>query len=376
MNFDDYEQLPSTNVATNMTAGAIAGVLEHCVMYPLDSVKTRMQSLSPITSGHSVTQTMSNMMKEGLWRPIRGMGAVVIGAGPAHAFYFGTYEYTKEQMSKYSRNKHIHYITAATTATLIHDAISNPTEVIKQRLQMYNSPYKSVIHCTKQIYKTEGLRAFYRSYYTQLVMNLPYQAIHFSTYEFFQNLLNKNHEYNPPVHVLAGGAAGAAAAAFTTPLDVIKTLLNTQETGIGSTRGMLEAIQQINKLAGPLGYFKGIVPRVLYSMPATAICWSTYEFFKYLINGSKDKKPPTTVSLSATSVGLNYVTIPPSTIINTTTVTDPSSSTGLATIRDATTTTPLKQRELPVMSGAGMYGALSLNTMHSETNKFERSCKT
>lgn len=36
---DDYEQLPTTSVATNMTAGAIAGVLEHCVMYPLDSVK-------------------------------------------------------------------------------------------------------------------------------------------------------------------------------------------------------------------------------------------------------------------------------------------------------------------------------------------------
>lgn len=39
MNFDDYEVLPSTSVSVNMTAGAIAGVLEHCVMYPLDSVK-------------------------------------------------------------------------------------------------------------------------------------------------------------------------------------------------------------------------------------------------------------------------------------------------------------------------------------------------
>lgn len=39
MNFDDYEQLSTPSVATNMTAGAIAGVLEHCVMYPLDSVK-------------------------------------------------------------------------------------------------------------------------------------------------------------------------------------------------------------------------------------------------------------------------------------------------------------------------------------------------
>lgn len=39
MNFEDYETLPTSNVVTHMTAGAIAGVMEHCVMYPLDSVK-------------------------------------------------------------------------------------------------------------------------------------------------------------------------------------------------------------------------------------------------------------------------------------------------------------------------------------------------
>lgn len=39
MNFDEYETLPSSNVTDHMLAGAIAGIMEHCVMYPLDSVK-------------------------------------------------------------------------------------------------------------------------------------------------------------------------------------------------------------------------------------------------------------------------------------------------------------------------------------------------
>lgn len=39
MNFDDYEHLPTPSPATNMMAGAAAGVLEHCVMYPMDSIK-------------------------------------------------------------------------------------------------------------------------------------------------------------------------------------------------------------------------------------------------------------------------------------------------------------------------------------------------
>lgn len=36
---DEYESLPTNNVKTHMLAGAAAGVMEHCVMYPLDSVK-------------------------------------------------------------------------------------------------------------------------------------------------------------------------------------------------------------------------------------------------------------------------------------------------------------------------------------------------
>ncbi|XP_073818951.1 mitochondrial iron transporter mitoferrin isoform X1 [Musca autumnalis] len=295
MNPDDYESLPTTSVAINMTAGAIAGVLEHIVMYPMDSVKTRMQSLSPATSKLNITATFQNMIrKEGIFRPIRGVTAVVAGAGPAHALYFGSYEMSKELMTKITKHNHINYMASGVIATLIHDAVSNPAEVIKQRMQMYNSPYKSVVACLRGVYQNEGIKAFYRSYSTQLVMNIPNQTIHFTTYEFFQNRLNHERKYNPPVHVVAGGAAGACAAAITTPLDVVKTLLNTQETGL--VRGMMEAIRQIYTMAGPLGFFKGLTPRVLYSMPATAICWSTYEFFKFYLCGLDREQYKSTIT--------------------------------------------------------------------------------
>lgn len=91
--------------------------------------------------------------------------------------------------------------------------------------------------------------------------------------------------------MVAGGMAGAIAAAFTTPLDVCKTLLNTQETGIGSTRGLSDAIKKVYRVAGFKGFFKGLQARVLYQMPATAVCWSTYEFFKYMLNRTEKKKP-------------------------------------------------------------------------------------
>lgn len=41
-------------------------------------------------------------------RPIRGMSAVVMGAGPAHACFFATYEYCKHSLAQLTRHRHDH----------------------------------------------------------------------------------------------------------------------------------------------------------------------------------------------------------------------------------------------------------------------------
>lgn len=111
---------------------------------------------------------------------------------------------------------------------------------------MSQSPYKSVMHCLLKTYKTEGIRAFYRSYTTQMTMNIPFQSVHFMVYEFAQRITNRDGVYNPPAHMLSGALAGATAAAVTTPLDVCKTLLNTQQ-GSRAT-GLVQVIGNLNTL--------------------------------------------------------------------------------------------------------------------------------
>lgn len=280
MDYDEYETLPTNNFRDHMSAGAVAGVMEHCLMYPFDSVKTRMQSLAPQVKFNTIRETLVGMVKqEGTFRPYRGVGAVVVGAGPAHALYFSSYEYLKEKL--YSKTSLPVYVVAGMSgavATLLHDGIMVPSEVVKQRLQMYNSPYKSILDCIRRIYRQEGTRAFYRSYTTQLAMNIPFQSIHFMTYEIGQNLTNKEKTYNPRAHIISGGLAGGVAAAVTTPLDVIKTLLNTQQHRVSN---MTEAFKTVYRLSGASGYFKGLQARIIYHVPSAAICWSTYEFMKY-----------------------------------------------------------------------------------------------
>lgn len=83
---------------------------------------------------------------------------------------------------------------------------------------MYNSPYRDVLSCIRHIYKTEGIFAFYRSYTTQLAMNVPFQGLHFIAYEFGQSIMNPEHTYNPIAHVVSGKFIIISASVVTAKL--------------------------------------------------------------------------------------------------------------------------------------------------------------
>ena len=118
-------------------------------------------------------------------------------------------------------------------ATVSSDAVFTPMDMVKQRLQLSNSGYKGVWDCVRRVMSEEGLGAFYASYRTTVLMNAPFTAVHFATYEAAKRgLLEVSPESVDDerlvVHATAGAAAGALAAAVTTPLDVVKTQLQCQ----------------------------------------------------------------------------------------------------------------------------------------------------
>jgi solute carrier family 25 iron transporter 28/37 len=110
-------------------------------------------------------------------------------------------------------------------------------------------------------------------------MSIPFQSIHFATYEAIKKILNPSGRYDPKTHVVAGGLAGATAAFFTQPLDVAKTLLQTRglstEASVRKIQGIGGAFKEIYRRYGWQGFFRGVQPRILTNMPATAISWTT-----------------------------------------------------------------------------------------------------
>jgi len=90
-----------------------------------------MQAFMPSGNGNrGISTVFFNMIKhEGYLRPMRGMGTVIIGAGPAHALYFASYEHLKHKISHQTPlNMTVSSGAAGCISTIIHDAIMTPTD--------------------------------------------------------------------------------------------------------------------------------------------------------------------------------------------------------------------------------------------------------
>ncbi|CAN8072024.1 unnamed protein product [Agarophyton chilense] len=276
-----------------MVAGAAAGMAEHMAMFPVDTVKTRMQSyigLRDYARGGVARTARALVSGEGVRALWRGVGAVALSAGPAHALYFATFEAVRRAGGDKDNGETTEWTVMGATAaagvcaTVVSDGVMTPLDVVKQRMQLCGREvYSTVAQCTRTVYRQHGVGAFFAGYGATLVMNVPFAAVYVSAYEAVKRALRaqQEEELSARKHCVAGAAAGGLAAATTNPLDVARTRLQTQgEVGARRYGGLTDALRRIAVEEGARGLLSGVRARVLFHAPAAAICWTTYELSK------------------------------------------------------------------------------------------------
>lgn len=118
----------------HMLAGSIAGVAEHCLMFPIDTIKVRStQTQMQARSSRSFTFSDASLAlyrSAGFSRLWTGVSSVVVGCIPAHAAYFAIYEMSKKHF-KIEMNSEVYFVSTMLTgcfATLAHDFIMTPMD--------------------------------------------------------------------------------------------------------------------------------------------------------------------------------------------------------------------------------------------------------
>jgi len=270
-------------------AGSLAGLIEHTLLYPVDTVKTRMQAGS-IRSGielkyrssfHCLAQILRNESALALFR---GWPAVVVAAVPSHGMYFGAYELSKYKLGAVEGIHPFKIALSGAFAAMAHDAITTPFDVVKQRMQVQSCPYPNVCNCAIETLKHEGYTSFFRSYPTTVLLNIPTFSTNFVVYETAKALLKDTLfecEEDWRHHLIAGGTAGGVAGLVSNPVDVIKTAIQTDRSSGWKSIGQVVAGLMAQNPQSPYRiFFSGAAARTTYFIPSAAITWTVYEAFK------------------------------------------------------------------------------------------------
>ncbi|KAI7331314.1 hypothetical protein KC315_g5199 [Hortaea werneckii] len=223
-------------------AGAFAAFSVDLIVYPLDTIKTRLQSPNYKTLyRNGANNTINRSMFRGVYQ---GVGSVILATLPSSGAFFNTYEgvkYVLENNNPRNNNgtllpQPLIHSAASGTAELVSCAILTPAEVIKQNAQMVDNgnggPRTNATIQTLKRFRSNPL-ALWRGYTALAGRNLPSTALHFPIFERIKESIRRHRdEKGTRTHtILEGGTitaisasiGGSVSAVVTTPIDVVKT---------------------------------------------------------------------------------------------------------------------------------------------------------
>ena len=264
--------------AANLAAGATAGCTVEAVLYPIDTIKTRLQAMRSGGGFRALVQAGGGRaLYSGLWGNLAGVGQ-------ASAIFMAVYEPVKKAVMAAvpSERSFLGPLAAGVAAGLASSIVRVPTEVIKTRMQ--TGEFKYAVTALKTIARREGARGLFAGYGSFLLRDLPFDAIEFVAYEQMKRsyqaiALQNSRELNPGEHSVFGAAAGAFTGLVTTPLDVLKTRLMIQGAS-GQYRNVVDCAAQIVRQEGPGALLRGWQPRVIWIGVGGSIFFTALEAAK------------------------------------------------------------------------------------------------
>ncbi|XP_056887277.1 mitochondrial S-adenosylmethionine carrier protein isoform X2 [Takifugu flavidus] len=204
----------------SLVAGGCAGMCVDLTLFPLDTIKTRLQS-------------QQGFYKAGGFRGIyAGVPSAAVGSFPNAAAFFVTYDCTKSLLGAGGP------LAAPHVAPVAHMLAASLGEII------------------------------------------PFSLVQFPLWEYLKTLWSwkQGHTLDSWQAAVCGAFAGAVAAFVTTPLDVAKTRIMLAKAGTTTAGGNIPLVlYDVWKSRGLTGLFAGSIPRVTFISLGGFIFLGAYE---------------------------------------------------------------------------------------------------
>jgi solute carrier family 25 (mitochondrial phosphate transporter), member 23/24/25/41 len=172
--------------------------------------------------------------------------------------------------------------------------------------------YTGLYQAASQIFREEGVRAFWKGNGVNVARVLPYSSIQLASNDAFKRALarcsrrmspsdeEKGNALSVPMRLLAGACAGMMATSATHPIDTLRLRLAMPGHPYS---GATHALTTIAQVEGVHALYRGLAPALVGIAPYAAINFASYDVFKQALLGSGAEVPRPPVK-SGASLGV------------------------------------------------------------------------
>lgn len=190
------------------------------------------------------------------------------------------------------------YFLASGISGILTAIFTNPIWVIKTRMlsTARNAPgaYTSIAQGTTSLYRSEGIRGFYRGLLPSL-FGVSHGAIQFMAYEQLKNrwalhrtggkegLTNLDYLQLSAVSKMFAGS-------ITYPYQVVRARLQTYDAP-KRYNGAWDVVRKVFAREGIPGFYKGLAPNLVRVLPSTCVTFLVYENVKFYLPRTMAEEP-------------------------------------------------------------------------------------
>eukprot|EP00064_Thunnus_orientalis_P003062 superscaffoldBa00000243_g3070 len=288
--------------------GGVAGLVGVTCVFPIDLAKTRLQNQQGVQVYKGMLDCLAKTVRsEGYFGCYRGAAVNLTLVTPEKAIKLAANDVFRQKLSRDGHLPLWGEVLAGCGAGTCQVVVTTPMEMLKIQLQDAGrlaqaaapGPAPSLVappparptppqrpsatSITVELLKTRGLAGLYRGAGATLMRDVPFSMIYFP---LFANLNALGRETAGGAQArapfwqsfMAGCTAGSVAAVAVTPLDVIKTRLQTLQKGEGEDtyKGIVDCTGRILRREGPSAFLKGATCRALVIAPLFGIAQGVY----------------------------------------------------------------------------------------------------
>ncbi|KAM8974450.1 mitochondrial glutamate carrier 2 [Pelodytes ibericus] len=285
--------------------GGIAGLVGVTCVFPIDLAKTRLQN----QQGRSIYTGMFDCLvktvrSEGFFGMYRGAAVNLTLVTPEKAIKLAANDFFRNRLAQDGKELTLlREMLAGCGAGTCQVIVTSPMEMLKIQLQDAGrlatqkvlsvdgstavphpaaaAPKRpSALLITRELLRNQGITGVYKGLGATLLRDVPFSIIYFPLFANVNKLGQKSADEKAPFYhsFLAGCFAGSVAAVAVTPLDVLKTRIQTLKKGLGEDtyNGIVDCARKIWRNEGPSAFMKGAVCRALVIAPLFGIAQVVY----------------------------------------------------------------------------------------------------